>query len=340
MARSDTPTTLDDVLPAKSSTATDRHALLSILEWMMLSRATEERLIRHYHQGRIQGGVYVGIGQEAISACGVAAGASQDLYAPCIRNMAVHIGRGETLRNVFRQWLGREAGPTRGRDGNVHFGNMDHGVYAMISHLGAMLSVVSGGVMARRHLGQDTVGFAHIGDGGTSTGDFHEAVNFAAVRDVPLVVLIENNHYAYSTPTKDQYRCAKLVDRAIGYGIDGHAADGNDAASLYPLLQDIVDDIRVNPRPVLVECDTMRMRGHGEHDDFCYAPKDLLEKYGKRDPIALLRQHLQAQSLMSESDLEQLEAAVNEQVTAAYLEALDDPIPSTSTLMDGVYAGG
>ncbi|MDA1043688.1 MAG: thiamine pyrophosphate-dependent dehydrogenase E1 component subunit alpha [Verrucomicrobia bacterium] len=340
MVSTHSPTAKQHVKAAAPVVATDRHALLSILEWMMLSRATEERLIRLYHQGQIQGGVYVGIGQEAISACSVAAGAKQDLYAPCIRNMAIHIGRGETLRNVFRQWLGRVDGPTRGRDGNVHFGNMDHGVYAMISHLGAMISVVTGGVMARRRSGQNCVGFAHVGDGASSTGDFHEAVNFAAVRNVPIVILIENNHYAYSTPTKDQYRCEKLADRAIGYGIDGHSADGNDAASLYPLLQHIVEDIRVNPRPVLVDCDTMRMRGHGEHDDFFYAPKELLEEYGKRDPIAQLRKHLRDNGLLSEGDSVRLEAAVTEQVTAAYKEALEDPLPNPATLMDGVYAGG
>ena len=306
----------------------------------MLSRATEERLIRLYHQGKIQGGVYVGIGQEAISACSAAAGAKQDLYAPCIRNMAVHIGRGETLRNVFRQWLGRANGPTHGRDGNVHFGNMDQGVYAMISHLGAMISVVTGGVMARRRLGQDSIGFAHIGDGATSTGDFHEAVNFAAVRGVPVILLIESNHYAYSTPSKDQYRCKRLVDRAIGYGIEGHSADGNDATTLYPLLLDIAADIRVNPRPVLVDCDTMRMRGHGEHDDFFYAPKALLEEYGKRDPVAQLKKHLLDNRLLSKSDSVKLEVAVTEQVTAAYKEALEDPLPNPATLLDGVYADG
>ena len=340
MATSDLSTNTAASKAEAQSASTDGSVLRAMLEWMQQSRATEERLIRLYHQGRIQGGVYVGIGQEAIGAASAAAGAPQDLYAPCIRNMVVHVGRGETLLNIFRQWLGRANGPTGGRDGNVHYGNMEHGVYSMISHLGAMISVVIGGVMGKRHLGHDTIGFAHIGDGGTSTGDFHEAVNFAAVNNVPVIILIENNHYAYSTPTSSQYRCKNLSDRALGYGIDGYSADGNDAATLYALLKGIADDIRVNPRPVLVECDTMRMRGHGEHDDFCYVPEDLLAAYRERDPIAGLRQHLLEQGVTTEDELKTMDEAIDAQVTEAYTRALKDPQPNPSTLLDGVYADG
>ena len=251
----------------------------------MLARLAEERLVRLYHQGRIFGGVYTGIGQEAIGAATTLACGDHDLFAPCIRNMTVHLGRGQSVLNIFRQYLGRVTGPTRGRDGNVHHGNLARGVYAMISHLGAMLPVVTGAVMAARRLGRDAIGIAYIGDGATSTGDFHEAVNFAAVFDAPVIFLIENNKYAYSTPNSRQYRCEHLVDRAKGYGIEGISADGNDAVALHLLTRELVADLRRKPRAVLIECDTMRMRGHGEHDDFSYVPRELLEEYAKRDPI-------------------------------------------------------
>ena len=180
----------------KIKTNTAVNIWLRILKTMFLGRLTEERLVRLYHQGKIFGGVYTGIGQEAIGAVSAHIGTPDDLYAPAIRNVTVHLGRGTKVLDVFRQYLGRVTGPTRGRDGNVHYGEMDKGVFAMVSHMGAMLSVLVGGVMARRRLGKSTMGFAYIGDGASSTGDFHEALNFASVFDVPILFMIENNHYA------------------------------------------------------------------------------------------------------------------------------------------------
>lgn len=305
---------------------------------VLTTRRIEERLIRLYHQARIFGGVYTGYGQEAPGAAVAAVAGPEDLFAPCIRNLSLHIGRGATPLDVFRQWLGRVTGPTRGRDGNVHFGNLDHGVYAMISHLGAMIPVVTGGVIARRHQGRDAVGFAFIGDGGTSTGDFHEGVNFAAVRDVPLVVIIENNHYAYSTPGTAQYRCRSLADKAAGYGIEGLRLDGNDAPALAAALAPVVRRLRDNPAPVLVEVDTMRMRGHGEHDDFSYVPTELLEQYAARDPVALCRQALLADDGWDEAAVAGLGAEIQAGVDAAYKAATEEPRPGAEDLLDGVYA--
>jgi TPP-dependent pyruvate/acetoin dehydrogenase alpha subunit len=307
---------------------------------MVLSRKIEERLIRLYHQARIYGGVYTGIGHEAIGAAAAAAGGPEDLYAPLIRDMTVHVGRGETARNIFRQWLARAEGPTRGRDGNVHYGNLRNGVYTMISHLGAMLPVVVGGVMAKRRRGFDTIGFGFIGDGGTSTGDFHEAVNFAAVYDVPVIFIIENNQYAYSTPREFQYKCERLADKAPGYGIEGHRLDGNDAAELLLFFRALAADLRARPRAALVECDTLRMRGHGEHDDASYIPKELLARYAARDPIKLARARLSEEGALPISDLDAIEAACAAEVDAAYREALRDAPPDPATLTDGVYADG
>ncbi len=307
---------------------------------LFLCRKTEERLIRLYHQAKIYGGVYTGVGQEAMGAAAAQAGGPRDLYAPLIRDLSVHYGRGETPRNVFRQWLARADGPTRGRDGNVHFGNPSHGVYAMISHLGAMLPVVVGGVMARRLQGEEAVGFGFIGDGGTSTGDFHEAINFSAVREAPVVFVVENNQYAYSTPARDQYRCAHLVDKAAGYGIEGHRVDGNDAVELYLFFHALVADLRARPRTVLVECDTLRMRGHGEHDDSSYVPKDLLAAYAARDPVKVARGRLTSGGVLTEAQIEDLERAVASEVDEAYQRALQDAPPDPRTLEEGLYADG
>jgi TPP-dependent pyruvate/acetoin dehydrogenase alpha subunit len=313
---------------------------LSVLRCMLLARLTEERLVRLYHQGKIFGGVYTGIGQEAIGAATSLAGAKDDLFSPCIRDMTVHIGRGESVLNIFRQYLGRVTGPTRGRDANVHYGNLANGVYTMISHLGAMLPVMVGAVMARRRRGMDTVGVVYTGDGATSTGDFHEAVNFAAVFDVPVIFLIENNKYAYSTPNTTQFRCESLADRGPGYGIEGLKADGNDAFALHLFTRDLMATMRKKPRPVLLECDTMRMRGHGEHDDFSYVPKALLEEYAKREPVQLFKDRLAAEGIVSAAEADALEKACLDEVTTAYHAALEEPAPDPATLMEGLYADG
>lgn len=308
-----------------------------MLRTMLLARTIEERLIRLYHQGKIYGGVYTGSGQEATGAAAAAVSESHDLFAPCIRNLSLHIGRGESTLNIFRQWLAKAAGPTRGRDGNIHYGNLAHGVYAMISHLGAMLPVVTGGVMARRLRGIPAIGYGFIGDGGSSTGDFHEAVNFAAVREVPVIFIIENNHYAYSTPTRDQYKCRHLVDRALGYGMEGHQVDGNDAGALYELLRKLAADIREKPRAVLVEADTMRMRGHGEHDDFSYVPRELLDSYRARDPIDLCKSALLDRQELSAAAWDGLREECRAEVDAAFRTAMAEPGPSPASLLDGVY---
>ncbi len=317
-----------------------KDSALALLRTMLLARRIEERLIRLYHQGSIFGGVYCGCGQEAIGTATTAVAGPNDLFAPCIRDMTVHLGRGAQPLDIFRQFLGRATGPMRGRDGNIHYGNLQRGVYAMISHLGAMLPVVTGGVMARRRQGRDTIGFAFIGDGGTSTGDFHEAVNFAAVFDAPVIFVVENNQFAYSTPITHQFRCQHLVERAAGYGIQGVAADGNDVLALRDIVAGLVADIRPRPRPVLLVCETLRMRGHGEHDDASYVPAALRAAWEQRCPLLLLRQELIADGLATEAELEALDAAVQAEVSAACEQALGDPPPNPATLMEGIYAAG
>jgi TPP-dependent pyruvate/acetoin dehydrogenase alpha subunit len=203
-----------------------------------------------------------------------------------------------------------------------------------------MLPVVTGGVMARRRLGRPAVGFAYIGDGGTSTGDFHEAINFAAVLEVPMLFVVENNQFAYSTPNAHQFRCKSLVDRAAGYGIQGVAADGNDVLGLRATVGALVADIRAQPRTVLLVCETMRMRGHGEHDDASYVPRELLAAWEQRCPVRRLREQLVAAQVATAAELDALDAAVQADVSEAYQQALADPPPDPATLMEGVYAAG
>ena len=313
-------------------------AWVDLVRCMQLSRLIEDRLVRLYHQGRIFGGVYTGIGQEAVGAATAMASGKDDLLSPLIRDMTVHLARGQTALNIFRQYLGRATGPTRGRDGNVHHGSAAQGVYAMISHLGAMLPVLVGGVMARRRQGRDTIGLGYIGVGATSTGDFHESVNFAAVFDVPVIFVIENNKYAYSTPNSTQFRCARLADRAAGYGIEGITTDGNDAIALHLLARELIASVRAKPRPILLECDTLRMRGHGEHDDSSYVPKELKEHYAARDPLRLIRDRLVKDGVAKAAEWDVLERDCLAVVDRAYHEALADPRPDPSTLTEGVYA--
>lgn len=315
-----------------------RERWLTMYRCMVTARHIEERLIKLYHQGKIYGGVYTGIGQEAIGAATTAAAEPQDLFSPLIRDMSVHLGRGTEPITIFRQYLARANSPTLGWDGNVHYGELSKGVYAMISHLGAMLPVITGAVMARRRKGMNTVGFAYIGDGATSTGDFHEAVNFAAVFDVPVVFVIENNKFAYSTPTYRQYRCRSLADRAAGYGIRGYEADGNDLVELYFKVREIVSEIRTQPAPVLLECDTFRVRGHGEHDDASYVPSELREQYEKRDPIRIARERFLAEGIFTAEELSSVEKQIQEEVRAAAHQALREPEADVSALLRGAYA--
>lgn len=326
--------TLDTV---RKVSAVDPALWTQLLRLMILSRRLDEEVIRLTRQGRIHGSSFTGIGQEAIGAAAAVASRPEDLFAPCIRNLSVHLGRGETPLGYLRQVLARAEGPTRGRDGNVHHGRLENGVYAMISHLGAMISVVAGGVMARRRKGLSSVGIAFVGDGATSTGDFHEALNFAAVFDVPLLTIVENNHFAYSTPNEKQFRCRSLVDRAAGYGMAGVAADGNNAAEMYVTVRDLLAEMRARPRPALLVADTMRMRGHGEHDDFAYAPEELLGVYRRRDPIQLAVRAMKAVRQLTEPRLAELEEEIASEIAAASRQALSELEPAAETLAREVY---
>src|SRR5881394_2532 len=218
-----------------------RDQYIQACRWMLLARTLDEKFASLYRAGKIHGGVFLGRGQEALSVSIGLALRKGDVFAPLIRDLAGRLAFGEPVLDAVRTFLGSALGPMRGRDGNVHRGRPKEGLLPMISHLGAMISVVNGMLMARKFKGQNgTVGATCIGDGGTSTGSFHEALNQAAVEKLPLVVIVANNQYAYSTPASRQFACAELVDKAIGYGVEGHEADGTDLAECLEVMEDIV----------------------------------------------------------------------------------------------------
>ena len=253
-----------------------RDACTRAYRLMLLARIADEKLASLYRMGKIHGGVFIGRGQEALSVSVGLALRKGDVFAPLIRDTAGRLAFGAPLLDLVRSYLGSALGPMRGRDGNVHHGRPREGLFPMISHLGAMISVVNGALLAHRLKGvTGTVGATCIGDGGTSTGAFHEAVNQAAVEKLPLVLVIANNHYAYSTPNERQFVCRSLADRAVGYGVEAHTVDGTDPAACLKVLDEVVSRARAGAGPQLVVARLLRLCGHGEHDDAGYVDPKL-----------------------------------------------------------------
>lgn len=300
--------------------------------WMLLARRLEEKISSLYHSGKIVGGVYLGRGQEAFSAAlGVSLSRGRDIFAPLIRDMAGRLAFGEPLLDPARTYLGSVLGPMRGRDGNIHRGRPAEGMPAMISHLGSMVSVVCGMLMARRFKGDlEAVGAACVGDGATSTGAFHEAVNLAAVERLPLVIAVANNQFAYSTPTERQFACRDLTDRAAGYGIEGHAVDGTDLAECLMVFEHAVARARAGHGPQLVVGTLLRLTGHGAHDDAAYVPEALKRTPLGRDCLERAGQHLITRGLATPEELDRWDREVTEEVRQAVATAQQDPVPEAA----------
>lgn len=270
-----------------------REEFLRAYRWMLLARVLDDKFASLYRAGKIQGGVFLGRGQEALSVSVGLALRPGDLFGPLIRDAAGRLAFGETVLDAVRTYLGSAAGPMRGRDGNVHRGRPRAGVFAMISHLGAMISVVNGALMARRMRGlSGHVGAACVGEGATSTGAFHEALNQAAVERLPLVLVVANNHYAYSTPSSRQFACRNLIDRAAGYGVAGHAVDGTDLAACLKVVGGAVEQARLGHGPQLVVARLLRLCGHGEHDDASYVDPRLRQSVIGRDCLKVAEEFL------------------------------------------------
>src|SRR5689334_113497 len=286
------PTTVATTPPAEK-TGAPHERFLEAFRWMLLTRTLEEKLVSLYRGGQITGGVYIGKGQEAVSvACGLFL-EKGDIFAPLIRDQAGRSAFGEPLVDVTRTYLGSRLGPMRGRDGNIHRGHPRDNELAMISHLGAMVSVTVGALMAKRWRGEKNfVGMTCIGEGGMQTGAFHEGMNIAAVEQVPLVVVATNNHYAYSTPNGREFACRDLIDRAIGYGFEGYRLDGTDLNACLDVIGGAVKRARAGRPPQLIVASVLRLSGHGEHDDASYVTDEMKQQPFARDCLKLAEEKI------------------------------------------------
>ena len=295
---------------------------------MLLTRTFEEKLVSLYRGGQITGGVYVGKGQEAVSvACGLFL-EKNDIFAPLIRDQAGRSAFGEPLLDVARTYLGSRQGPMRGRDGNIHRGRPRDNQLAMISHLGAMVSVTVGALMAKRGRGEKNfVGLACIGEGGMQTGSFHEGTNIAAVEQVPLVVVATNNHYAYSTPNDREFACQDLVDRAKGYGFEGYSLDGTDLNACLDVIGSAVKRARAGRPPQLVIASILRLSGHGEHDDASYVTDEIKREKFARDCLKLAEQKILDLNLADSETLKEWRAEAAKKVEEAIATAQQEAVP-------------
>src|SRR2546423_2241878 len=296
--------------------------------WMLLARTFEEKLASLYRGGRITGGVYVGKGQEAVSvACGIFL-QKGDIFAPLIRAQAGRSAFGEPLLDVARTYLGSRQGPMCRRGGNIHRGKPADGQLAMISHLGARVSVVVGSLLAKRFRGEKNfVGLTCIGEGGMQTGAFHEGINLAAVEQVPLVIVATNNHYAYSTPNDREFACADLVDRAKGYGFEGYSIDGTDLSACLDVIGSAVKRARAGRPPQLVVASVLRLSGHGEHDDASYVTEEVKRQPFAQDCLKLTEKKIVDLALVDAATLQSWKDDARKQVDEAIATAQQEAAP-------------
>ena len=290
---------------------------------MFLSRRLDERFLELFQKGYAKGTVTVGIGNEATTiGMSMPLRPGRDVLSLLHRDLGAHLLQGSTPYQLLCQYLANADSPTHACEGNVHHGDAASRRFPMISHLGKMLSLVVGGTWAARRQGEQVFGLAVIGDGGTSTGEFHESLNIASVHKIPVLFLVENNHYAFSTPTSVQYNCRQLSDRAVGYGISGRTIDGTDPWMVYSTVCEVIDAMEESSLPVLLECDTRRLCGHAAYDKGLYVPAELMERWKKDDPVLHARHRLAEFCGLAESSIAAMEEAVETEVRDAVARAL------------------
>ncbi|HMC82487.1 MAG TPA: thiamine pyrophosphate-dependent dehydrogenase E1 component subunit alpha [Candidatus Polarisedimenticolia bacterium] len=318
--------------------STDR--LREIYYFLKMNRLIEERLSALYRQGKVQGGLYSSRGQEAISVGSAYALGPQDILAPMIRNLGAMLVKGVRPLELFLQYLQREGSPCKGRDTSLHFGGIERGLVPPISHLGTLVPVMAGVALAARRRGKPVVALTYVGDGASSTGDFHEGLGIASVRRLPMVLILENNRWAYSTPVSRQSLLTDLADRARGYGIPRGVVDGNDVLAVCTATSSAIALARRGGGPVLLECKTMRMRGHSEHDDAWYVPEEEKRYWERRDPISLYEKRLIARGSVTQADLQRIEKRCLEEIERDLETALSAPFPAPESCIEDVYASG
>jgi len=331
------PATHPTALPAVLT----RDQLLEIYYYLRLTRTLEERLVALYRQSKVIGGLFRSLGQEGESVASAYAldrGRNRDILSPLIRNLGSLLVMGAQPVEILRQYMAKAESPTHGRELNVHFNDLQKGYLGQISHLGDMIPVMAGIAMTFKMRGEARVGLVYIGDGGTSTGTFHEGLNFAAVQRLPLVVIGEYNHWAYSTPPEKQFAVRDLADKAKGYGIPAVTVDGNDVFAVYEATKFAVDRARRGKGAHFIEVKTYRRKGHAEHDDQSYQPKEDLERWARdNDPVDRYVKRLLGADLVTEADLTDIDDRVRVEVDQATDACVNEPLPEADTALPGVY---
>lgn len=311
---------------------------LELYYWMRLTRSLEERLVNLYRQTKVVGGLFRSLGQEADAVGSAYALRQGDILSPLIRNLGSMLVKGATPLEILRQYMAKGDSPTRGRELNIHFGDTERGFIGQISPLGDMVPVMAGVTLSFRLRGEDRVGLVYVGDGATSTGAFHEGINFAAVQKCPLVVIIENNGYAYSTPTRRQTLAKQLADKGIGYGIPAETADGNDVIATYEATKRAVDRARKGGGASIVELMTYRRKGHAEHDNQSYVPEGEIDRWAKEnDPIDRYVARLLGEGV-KDSELAEIDARVQREIDEATDLAEKSGVPEPLDALEGIYA--
>lgn len=319
--------TVLDAQPTSEAAAT-RATTLAAYRFMLMARVLDDKFAALYRAGKIHGGVFLGRGQEALSASVGVTLRKTDVFAPLIRDAAGRLAFGETVVDAVRTYMGSSLGPMRGRDGNVHRGKPREGYFPMISHLGAMISVVNGALFARRMKGiPGTVGATCLGDGATSTGAFHEALNQAAVEKLPLILVLADNQYAYSTPTSRQFVCEDLADKAVGYGVPAHSIDGTDLFACLKTVGSAVAQARAGGGPQLIVAKLLRLCGHGEHDDSNYIDPQLKNSPLGRDCLKAAEEVLLRQQWTDAATLATWRSEIALEIEEAVAQVRREPAP-------------
>jgi TPP-dependent pyruvate/acetoin dehydrogenase alpha subunit len=318
-----------------------RQQYLDLYYYMRLNRAVEDTMVKLFRQNKIVGGLYSSLGQEAISVGSAYALEKKDWLAPMIRNIGALLVKGVPPRDIFMQHMAKYDSPTKGKDGTSHFGDLDNlHIVSPISMLGDLIPVMTGVAMAGRYLGQKIVTMTWIGDGGSSTGVFHEGLNFAATQKAPFVLILENNLWAYSTPVRKQVPLKNLADRAKAYGIDSYIVDGNDVVAMYSTAKEAVERARAGEGPILIEAKTFRRLGHAQHDPAEYVPKEMRAYWEARDPIALYEKYLTSEKLLDAKGKKEMEDKIGGLLAKEREFAENSPMPPAELAEAGVYCTG
>jgi TPP-dependent pyruvate/acetoin dehydrogenase alpha subunit len=327
-----------DALSCTKETSLQPEQMIELYRYLKLTRLVEERIVNLYRQTKVVGGVFRSLGQEATAVGSAYALRPDDFITPIIRDLGSVFVKGIRPRQIFAQYMAKAWGPSGGKDLNVHFGDMEKGFLGPISHLGDMIPVMTGILLAARMQKKDIVGLAYIGDGGASTGAFFEGLNFAAVQKLPLVVIAEFNHYAYSTPTNLQTAVRNLAEKSAAFGIPGYIVDGNDVIACYEVTKQAVDYARSGRGAVLIEAKTYRRKGHAEHDDQRYVPEGEIEWWEKHnDPIDRCERFLIDEKLASKEKLDEITADVMREIDEDCEWAESSPMPEGEGAAYGVF---